>query len=211
MKTFTCRAAGAAWIIVGTLQTWAAPGEQVAKKGGLSSVLLLFLCASAGLLAIQVLLTVLRPVAIRKGCDRLRVAPTRSLLFGSAVALALLGLVAVLSKMSEALGGGVAIVVVAVFVYVLLLGLTALSQLLGEAVLASMQSARQDCGVHAVVTGGGLLLLCGLVPIVGQVVHAAALLAALGVGSYLLYSRPKAKAASPTAPDTEKGGGATCT
>jgi Na+/melibiose symporter-like transporter len=154
------------------------------------TLLLVAVTLALGLSAVLTCLAAWRPAAVRAGAERLRQRPFRALLTGSLTLVAALLAALLLQLLPKPLAGLLGVLLLAGLAVAILGGLALVAHDLGERVLASLTSRHVGSAVAAVATGAVLLVLCGALPLLGQLLHLVAI--ASGLGALLSRSRPPA-------------------
>ena len=142
-----------------------------------------------GLLAIQLLYSVLRAPALRQGSDLLRRRPAYALGLGVLVLLVLGGAVALAQLVPEPGRGLLVLALILVALYLAIPGVTMVNHAIGEQVHANLNSRYVGSSFMAVLTGGVLTLLIGCVPLLGQLIQFVILLIGLGAATVGLAGR----------------------
>jgi hypothetical protein len=152
------------------------------------TLLLVALTLVVGLCAVLTCLAAWRPAAVRAGAERLRQRPFRALLTGSLTLVAALLAALLLRLLPKPVAGLLGVLLLAALAVAILGGLALVAHDLGERVLASLTSRHVGSAVAAVAVGAVLLLLCGALPVLGQLLHLIALTS--GLGALLGRARP---------------------
>jgi len=155
----------------------------VDKLATVGTVAIVALCVKVGVLSLLLLCAILRPQQVRGSAAALRERPVRSFLLGLLAVLLTVVLAMVFGRFPEPLQGVFLLVLLLVVVYVLINGLCAVVHEIGERIQSSLNMASVGSTFAAVLYGGLLLSLVGLLPAIGQVVVAVA--GAMGIGAAL--------------------------
>lgn len=189
----------AALMAVAPARAAAEPFEAMPWPQQVSTILLValgLLLLHVGILALLLLVSVLRPDALRRGSGRLRAHPVTSFFAGILV----LVLFILCAKLLEApLLNLLALPVVLGLILLMVSGIATVAFDCGDRILSNTAARSQGSSFMAVLAGGTLLILIGLVPFAGQTVQAVAALTGIGAAAQGWWSRARSGAATPAA------------
>ena len=172
-------------------------GNKIKESPGHVLAALLFftiagICISIGLIAIQLLYSVLRPQIVREGSDYSRQKPLKLFFLGLALSVLFMVIIFILDKLPgepiKALGALVAIIF---YAFIILRGLTMITHNIGDKILSSMNSKYAGSSFVSVLAGAIIFCLVGFVPFVGWFIHGLILMVAMGVGFICLKQSTK--------------------
>ena len=174
--------------------------DQLPPGDRLSLVLLVVVIGfvvAFGVLAIQLLYSVLRAPALRQGSDLLRRRPAYALGVGVLAFLVLGGALALTQFVPEPGKGLLGLALILIGLGLAFPGVTMVSHAIGEQVHANLNTRYIGSSFMAVLTGGALTLLVGCVPLLGQLIQFVILLTGLGAATVGLARRRAPAVAAP--------------
>ena len=156
------------------------PGQMLSA---LLFITLALILISIGLIAIQVIYSVLKPQVVREGSNYSREKPLKLFLLGVALAVLFLVITFILEKLPAGdIKGIIAIIVLIFYAFVILRGLTMLTHNIGDKILSSINSKYAGSSFMSVLAGASITSLISFVPFVGWFIIALILLTSLGLG-----------------------------
>lgn len=162
------------------------------QLAGLLTVLLAVTCVAAGTICVCICYALMRPERTRARSEILRAAPGKAFALGilaSIVAGLYFGLVSSQPKAVSDWGWLLGLIAVG---YLVLTGLCAVFHAMGDRLLGSLASEKANYDVWRIAAGGGLILFSNLVPILGQIVTAIAIVTSFGISVHHLLRKESA-------------------
>ena len=180
--------------------------EKTGKRGEeptlehIAMVALLMVCGSVGLVTLMILYTVLRPQRVIQGGELFRQRPVRCLCAGILASVILLVVAGVANVLPGALKGLVFLALVLLYAHWAVSGLCMLAHDLGERLQSNLNVRSLGSSGMAVLYGGGVLMLAGFLPGLGQAVQFIALVSGLGAAVSRRFLKAPASAVDDPAP-----------
>ena len=198
---------GLGLLLCGSLPIWAADTfKQMPPVQQLSLVLLILLaavCIKVGLLALLLLVSVLRPGLLRNGGEIVRLRPVRCLVAGALGLLVFLAFTALLQHAPARMRALLGIAELLVFLALLITGLCVTVYELGDRLQSNLNARGIGSTSMAVLYGGGLFVLLGFLPGLGQLVEFTVAVLSLGAAILLLAAgKARSTPVPPATPET---------
>lgn len=160
--------------------------------GVLMGCIIVFL-VMLGILAIQLLYSVLRPEVLRRGSESTRKRPVISFIIGILATVVVIGALMLLGLLPESIHGLPILGILLIYVFFGIRGLTIITYEIGDRILSSLNSKFVGSSFMSVLSGAILMEATLLVPFIGWLIFLIMFFTGLGCS---LSLRPKSATTS---------------